>query len=108
MSPPPTPPGRSLWKKSRCPSLENLGPASRPAPLIGAPGFTGVCQGQPTHSRRDIQISVRPSPPARSEVKYRLSSSGENVAFISPAAVLTTLPRFTGVVHSAFVSEKLG
>src|SRR5688572_14167932 len=85
--------------------MDSLGPASAPGPLIPAPMLTGAPQGQSWHARRATQMSVPPNPPARVDVKYRLSSSGENAAFISPAEVLMAGPRFTGADHSASAND---
>src|SRR5437016_14683235 len=57
------------------------------------------------HSRRDIQMSLPPSPPGRFEMKYSVCSSGERPAFASRALELTTGPRFTGSDHSELAKD---
>src|SRR6266571_2354181 len=101
----PRPPGRSLEKKSRCPSIERAGDASRPGPFTLGPRLCGSPQGPSSDVRRETQISAPPNPPARVETKYRLSSSGESAAFISLAAVLMGAPRLTGADHSEFANR---
>src|SRR5438132_1842582 len=107
MSGPPNPSGRTLEKKSRWPSMDRLGAKSAPGPLMTGPRMTGACQAHAGSSaavqvRRATQMS---SEPARFDEKYRLSSSGESVAFCSPAAELTTGPRFTGSDHSELAKD---
>src|SRR6266550_1598483 len=100
----PGPPGRPLWKNSRWPSRESAGPPSRKEVLRGAT-FTGVSQGQPSQARRVTQMSLAPTPPARTDAKYRLSPSCERDGWMSFTVELTTGPRFTGVDHSEFAKE---
>ena len=87
--------------------MDRLGAKSAPGPLMTGPRMTGACQAHAGSSaavqaRRATQIS---SEPARFDEKYRLSSSGESVAFCSPAAELTTGPRFTGSDHSELAKD---
>src|SRR2546422_6675501 len=105
MSAPPRPPGRALKKKSRRPSSDRVGAPSAASLLIGAPRLTGVSQGHCMHWRRDIQMSLPPSPPGRFEMKYRVCSSEERPAFASTALELTTGPRFTGSDHAELAKD---
>src|SRR5437868_2591128 len=106
MSGSPKPPGRSLWKKRRWPSMESLGPASMREVLIGAPRLAGGPHGQSSQSRCDTQMSFAPRPPGRSEVKYRLRPSGESAAFTSFAELLIVGPRLTGGDHSELSNDE--
>jgi hypothetical protein len=85
--------------------MESVGDASMPGPLIFGPRFTGASHGLSSEARRDTQISAPPNPPARVDTKYRLSSSGDNAAFISFADELTGAPRFTGSDHSELAND---
>src|SRR6266705_3374620 len=64
----PGPPGRPLWKNSRCPSRDSAGPPSM-AVVLRTARFTGVSQGQSTQSRWETQMSLPPTPPARLDEK---------------------------------------
>src|SRR6267378_4857290 len=105
MSPIPPSGTRPLAKKSRCPSMEMVGAMSVLAVLMGDPRFTAAAQGQSPQVRWDTQMSVSPSPPARSEVKYRLSPSGDSVGLFSLDAVLIAGPRFAGSDHSELAKD---
>src|SRR3989442_11805148 len=105
MSPIPPSGTRPRAKKSRCPSMEMVGAMSVLAVLMGDPRFTAAAQGQSPQVRWDTQMSVSPSPPARSEVKYRLSPSGDSVGLFSLDAVLIAGPRFAGSDHSELAKD---
>src|SRR2546429_3237142 len=95
----PCPPGRLLWKKSKCPSGERLGPPSTPGLLMPCPRLTGVSQGVWCEARRDTHRSTPPWPPGRSEAKYRLRPSGDSAGDWAGLGTLIGGPRFTGWGH---------
>src|SRR6059058_2496856 len=95
MSALPCPPARLLTKNIRRSSFENVGAFSLAEVLITEPRFTGVCQGQRLHARRETQMSFPPCAPAksvRSEWKYRLSPLGESVPWESSPTELIGAP----------------
>src|SRR5437667_809580 len=99
MSALPCPPARLLTKNIRRSSFENVGAFSLAEVLITEPRFTGVCQGQRLHARRETQLSFPPCAPAksvRSEWKYRLSPLGESVPWESSPTELIGAPTLTG------------
>src|SRR5205809_6972798 len=100
MSFPPAP-GRLLKKNSRCPSMDNAGPFSMKVVLMIGPRLTGGSQSHSRQARWETQMS---GSPLRSDWKYRLSSSGESVAWASAAPVLIAA-RFTGVDHSELAKD---
>src|SRR5450756_332141 len=69
-----------------------VGQTSLAAVLIGAPRFTGAPQEASVLTRCATQMSVAPSPPNRSDAKYRLSPSGDCIEQPSREVVFT-LPR---------------
>src|SRR6266576_3813483 len=85
--------------------MDRTGDASMPEPFTFDPRLTGSAHGLSSEARRDTQMSAPPSPPARVDTKYRLSSSGENAAFISLADELMGAPRFTGSDHSELAKD---
>src|SRR3989454_582755 len=99
MSARPHPPGRKLWKYTRCPSGENAGATSLELELTVGPRFCGAPQGSSTLARRETQMSSPPTPPGRPEVMYRLRPSLEIAGRLSSAGELTTEPRLIGVDH---------
>src|SRR6185369_1430841 len=52
-------------------------------------------------------MSCEPSPPARSEPKYRVVPSHDREARRSLTALFTPLPRFVGVDHGAVVDVRV-
>src|SRR6266576_1279485 len=94
MSLPPCPPARLLWKNIKCPSMDRAGAASTPV-VLRADTFTGACQSHSLHARWDTQMSLPPTPPGRSDVKKRLSSSFDRSGCASVLVALTAA-RFTG------------
>src|SRR6185437_12778882 len=108
MSATPHPPGRRLWKYSRCPSGESVGATSLTLELTVGPRFCGGPQGSSTLARCDTQMSSPPKPPGRSEVMYRLRPSLEIAGRLSSNGELTTGPRLIGVdqgPHSGWSSS---
>src|SRR5256712_5334707 len=103
MSAMPHPPGRKLWKYSRCPSGENAGAASLLLELTVGPRFCAAPQGSSTLARRETQMSSPPTPPGRPEVMYRLRPSLEIAGRLSSAGELTTGPRLIGVAQGPHV-----
>src|SRR3989442_15254188 len=97
MSARPHPPGRKLWKYSRCPSGENAGATSLELELTVGPRFCGGPQGSSTLARCETQMSSPPKPPGRPEGMYRLSPSLEIAGRLSPNGELTTEPGAVGV-----------
>src|SRR5437016_7341418 len=97
MSAMPHPPGRKLWKYSRCPSGENAGATSLELELTVGPRFCAAPQGSSTLGRRETQMSSPPKPPGRPEVMYRLRPSLEIAGRLSSSGELTSGPRSIGV-----------
>src|SRR5213596_3460426 len=100
MSRRPKPPGRSLLKYIVCPSREKEAASSLEAVLIVGPRFTGSPQASSRLARCETQMSFRPKPPGRSELKYRLRPSLESAGPASMNPVLMVGPRLTGADHS--------
>src|SRR5216117_2628229 len=97
MSARPHPPGRKLWKYSRCPSRENAGATSLELELTVGPRFCGGPQGSSRLARCETQMSSPPKPPRRPDVMYRLRPSLEIAGRLSSSGELTSGPRLIGV-----------
>src|SRR5688572_20674872 len=108
MSMPPEPPVRSLEKNSQCSSRDSAATASVNGVFTGGPMLAGAPHGSSSLARCDTQMSVEPSPPGRSEWKYRLNPSLETAAPASAKVELTGAPRLTGAVHAEYLGAAFG
>jgi hypothetical protein len=88
MSSPPQPPGRLLTKKNSWPSRAGIGQKSLYTELIGAPALTGSPHGSSTLSRRDTQMSIRPSVPGRFDARKNTLPSRDDAGQPSRNGVL--------------------